>query len=253
MSDDATTRPDDPKRRGRAIHQRIVTDLETRILSGQWHTGFRIPTEKQLAEQYACSRITVSKALMILAQKGLVESRKRAGSFVRRPPSQSIILQILDPASVAVRRRLPHRYEMLNRTVRTATASDRSRLGLPRGGTVAVLEVGFRHFVGDRVYGYEQRLLNLGLLPVAATIDFGVRCPAEWLLEYLPWRSGETLVGCEAADPRIATALAVAVASPVLTIERRIHADGEAVAWGTAWHPHDLIRLEAHFDTAPRD
>ena len=56
-----------------------------RILSGEWPPGHRIPFEHELTARYRCSRMTVSKALGDLVAAGLIERRRRAGSFVRRP------------------------------------------------------------------------------------------------------------------------------------------------------------------------
>lgn len=231
------------------LHQRMQTELETRILSGQWHTGYRIPTEKELAQRYGCSRTTVSKVLMLLAQKGLIESRKRAGSFVRRPPAQSIILQILDPESVARTRGEPYRYEFIDQVSRPATSRDRTCLKIPRRQACLVLSVVCRHFIGARVYCHEERLFNLSLLPAAAGVDFSARAPGDWLIDFMPWRSGDTIIGADKASDALASALEVAVGSPVVTIERLIHANGSAISWGFAWHPADITRLSAHYHT----
>ena len=47
----------------RTLHDRIRGDIEARILSGEWPPGFRIPPETELTAQYACSRMTVNKAV----------------------------------------------------------------------------------------------------------------------------------------------------------------------------------------------
>ncbi len=46
--------------------------------------------------RYGCSRMTVSKALSELAQADLIERRRRAGTFVRRPKFLSAVLKITD-------------------------------------------------------------------------------------------------------------------------------------------------------------
>lgn len=74
-----------------ALYQRIRGDIESRILSGDWPPGHRVPFEHELMESYDCSRMTVNKVLSALAVAGLVERRRRAGSFVSRPRVQSAI------------------------------------------------------------------------------------------------------------------------------------------------------------------
>ena len=67
------------------LYKRIRADIEKRILTGEWPPGHRIPFEHELMARYGCSRMTVNKALSELAQADLIERRRRAGSFVRRP------------------------------------------------------------------------------------------------------------------------------------------------------------------------
>ncbi|MGH2548071.1 MAG: GntR family transcriptional regulator, partial [Thermomicrobiales bacterium] len=65
-----------------SLHLRMLGDIKSRILSGEYPPGYRLPTEMDLCHQYDCSRMTASKVLSELAKSGLIERRKRAGSFV---------------------------------------------------------------------------------------------------------------------------------------------------------------------------
>lgn len=56
--------------------------IEKRIIDGEWHIGDQIPTETQFAEEFGCSRGTVSKAISRLTHDGLVQRRTRAGTRV---------------------------------------------------------------------------------------------------------------------------------------------------------------------------
>ncbi len=56
--------------------------IEQRILAGELHSGDRLPTERELAEQFQVSRTAVREALKILAQKGLVDMRPGRGTMV---------------------------------------------------------------------------------------------------------------------------------------------------------------------------
>jgi len=53
-----------------------------RLKSGRYPVGGRLPTEKELAEQFAVSRVTVRRALEMLVQDGYVESRQGSGYTV---------------------------------------------------------------------------------------------------------------------------------------------------------------------------
>lgn len=56
--------------------------LRTRITSGQWPVGTRLPAETALAEALGVGRSTVREALRALAGAGLLRTRQGAGVFV---------------------------------------------------------------------------------------------------------------------------------------------------------------------------
>jgi GntR family transcriptional regulator of arabinose operon len=64
------------------LYEKIYIDLFNQIKSGQLKSNDRVPSEKELANQYQVSRITSKKALEKLAQIGLIERIRGKGSFV---------------------------------------------------------------------------------------------------------------------------------------------------------------------------
>ena len=99
-------------------------------MSGEWAPGHRIPFEHELAVEYNCSRMTVNKALSQLARAGLIERRRRSGSFVLQPRSQAAILEIHDIKAEVQALGLPYRFDLIEKRVRNDTDDDRERLGL---------------------------------------------------------------------------------------------------------------------------
>lgn len=67
----------------KSMHARIVRDLGTRILAGEFVPGDRLPTEAELLAEYDISRPVLREAVRVLVAKGLVQSRQRAGATVR--------------------------------------------------------------------------------------------------------------------------------------------------------------------------
>jgi len=64
------------------VFERVAEQIEKRILDGELHKGDRLPTERELAEQFQVSRTAVREAMKILAQKGLVDMRPGRGTIV---------------------------------------------------------------------------------------------------------------------------------------------------------------------------
>src|SRR5438094_846059 len=67
-----------PTRRDR-VSAEILRQLKSAILAGRLKSGDRLPSEKQLAEQFQSSRGSVREAIRTLEQAGLLVVRRGAG------------------------------------------------------------------------------------------------------------------------------------------------------------------------------
>jgi DNA-binding transcriptional MocR family regulator len=72
------------------LPQRLAYGLRCAISSGLIGDGTRLPPERDLARALAVSRSTVTTALDLLRDEGLVESRQGSGSVVRGPGQRSV-------------------------------------------------------------------------------------------------------------------------------------------------------------------
>ena len=66
-----------------SIRSRITRDLAIQIMSGKVPPGSRLPVEADLISALGVSRTVVREAVRTLAAKGIVVSRKKAGTIVR--------------------------------------------------------------------------------------------------------------------------------------------------------------------------
>jgi len=123
-----------------SLYKQIRLDIERRILTGEWPPGHRIPFEHEIMARYGCSRMTVNKALSELAQAELIERRRRAGSFVRRPQYLSAVLKIADIRAEISALGRNYGYELIKCSRRAANAADRARLGVPKTRRVVAIE-----------------------------------------------------------------------------------------------------------------
>lgn len=72
------------------LYERIVSQIEQRIESGELQVGDQLPPERELAEQFAVSRTAVREAVKALRQKGLLEIRPGRGTFVTNGTSDTV-------------------------------------------------------------------------------------------------------------------------------------------------------------------
>jgi GntR family histidine utilization transcriptional repressor len=227
------------------LYQRIRSEIEGNIMSGRWPPGYRVPSELELTEAYACSRMTINKVLSALAAAGLVERRRRAGSFVSRPRVQSAVLQIPDMRAEIEGRGEEYGYELLGQRRRAATPDDRRRLGVT--ARVPVLALRCRHLTGGQPFALEDRLLNLGEVPDALNQDFSILPPNTWLVGHVPWTEAEHRITARGADDGVAAALDIDPGAACLVIERRTWWNGEPITAVQITHPGHLYDLVARF------
>jgi len=62
--------------------QRLAGEIVSRIVSGAYPCGLRLPSEVALATEFGCGRSTVREALRHVATMGLVRSRRGSGAMV---------------------------------------------------------------------------------------------------------------------------------------------------------------------------
>jgi GntR family transcriptional repressor for pyruvate dehydrogenase complex len=74
--------------------ENLTRDLTTRIVSGEYSPGERLPTETQLQEKWGVSRSVVREAMKVLASQGLVRIEQGRGTFVSDSDSTPLTTQI---------------------------------------------------------------------------------------------------------------------------------------------------------------
>ena len=132
------------------IRDEIADELKSRILAGEWALGGALPSNKQLADEFGTSTLTVREAVAQLIAAGFLESRHGSGTYVvdvePDAPEVSWILsrgdslefdeliearQIIESSilKLAADRRTEHQLSALRRCVETMEASRESAEG----------------------------------------------------------------------------------------------------------------------------
>jgi len=228
-----------------SLHQRILDDIETRIISGEWQPGHRIPFEHELTEYYNCSRMTVNKALTQLAKAGLIERKRRSGSFVSFPQSQAAILEIHDIRDEVAALGVPYRFELLKRNERLSGPADARHIDMPRH--TPLIELVCRHYAGKRVFALEERFISLDAVPSAASTNFAEQSPGPWLVSCVPWSNAQHSIRAVVSTGENAATLGVPAGSPCLVVERQTWNADQPVTHVRFTYPGDSHALVAKF------
>ena len=228
-----------------SLHQQILADIESRILSGEWPPGHRIPFEHELTAKYGCSRMTVSKALTQLAGAGLIERRRKAGSFVRGRIRNRRCSKFRTCAPRSKRSAWP--IAMRSSPAARERASRADRTVFEVASTDMVLALRCRHDAAHQPFCLEERLINLSAAPEAADEPFASDSPGAWLVERVPWTSAEHRIRAGATRGETARALKIAEGAPCLVIERRTWSGDTPVTHVTLTYPGEAHELVARF------
>lgn len=223
------------------IEARIRGDVEARIRSGEWRPGTRIPFEHQLVVDYGCARATVNKALSRLAREGLIERRRRAGSFVAQPRIHSAIIGVPDIGALITARGEAYRWQLASRNSSFAPQEVETR---SRGRWMALEGV---HHAGALPFGVEVRWINLATVPKAERADFAVEAPGTWLLGHVPWTDARHRISAAAASAMVARVLRIKEGAACLQIERWTWRSGVPVTFVRQIFPGDRYDLVEDF------
>jgi GntR family histidine utilization transcriptional repressor len=226
------------------IKQFILSRIET----GEWQENDRVPSENQLTELFACSRMTARRALTELVDSGVLERTQGVGTFVAGLKSQSSLLAIRNIADEIKDR--GHGYSVIQLELRQIEASTTvaNALGLELGSPVfySVLV----HCEQGLPLQVEERYVNPQLVPDYLQQDFSSHTPHEYLSAVAPLTEAKHTVEAIMANELLQQRLAIAATEPCLQILRRTWSRQGVVSFARLVHPGSKFKLGGHLTFA---
>ena len=210
----------------------VRDEVLRRIRGRVWAPGDVIPGEEALAVEFGVARATVNRALRELAEAGLLERRRKAGTRVALLPVRKATLDISIIRKEVEARGERYSHRVLAERMEGIPLAAAVRMGVPAGMPLLFLET--LHLAGGRPFAHEVRWLNIGVLPGGVVPDFSVTSANEWLVQNVAYATGDITFSAEAATVAEAAALGIMAGDPVFVTER--------VTW-TAEAPITFVRL----------
>lgn len=208
--------------------EEIRAEVLRRIRVREWPPGGLIPSEEALAVEFGVARATVNRALTALAEAGVIERKKRAGTRVAELPVRRARLEIPVIRLDVLGRGLAYDFKLLADRMAAAPVPVTARLGLPEATPMRYLET--LHLAGGRPFVHEVRWLNPAALNGAAP-DFARVSANEWLVTEVSLVAGDIAFLAEDASPREAEVLGVAPGAALLIAERTTHGLLGPITW----------------------
>ena len=198
----------------------VRAEVLRRIRARDWPPGALIPGEEALAEEFGVARATVNRALTALAEAGVIERKKRAGTRVAELPVRRARLEIPVIRLDVLGRGLAYDFKLLADRLAPAPIPVTARLGLTEGAPMRYIET--LHLAGGRPFVLETRWLNPAVLPDPPP-DFASVSVNEWLVTHVSLVSGDIAFIAEPATAREAEVMGVAPGAALLVAERTTH------------------------------
>ncbi|MGR3761390.1 GntR family transcriptional regulator [Roseobacteraceae bacterium NS-SX3] len=211
--------------RGAGVQQQKKTSFQDvrdevlrRIQDRVWPQGALLPTEQELSEEFGCARATVNRALRELADRGIIDRKRKSGTRVAVAPVKQAKLEIAVTRLLVEEMNAAYRYALVKREEIAAPPWLASQLGLAPGSSV--LHLHCMHYADNKPFHFEERWINIAAVPHVTEADFTRTGPNEWLLAEVPFSNAEIAFSAVAADAQKAEFLGTAAGAPLFRLER---------------------------------
>ena len=207
--------------------QSVQTEVLRRIHAREWKPGDLIPNEADLALEFGCARTTVNRALRAVAETGVLDRRRKAGTRVATQPVAKATLNIAVIRTEIEDRGQTYSYRLITRHAAVPPLAISSAMETSAGRPL--LHVGALHSADGTPYAFEDRWIDPNVVPAASREGFKTVSANEWLLKHAPYTHGEISFAATSATQEDAVLLQCPEGSALFTINRVTWDGGAAV------------------------
>jgi GntR family transcriptional regulator len=202
------------------LHTQIAESLRLQIQNDEFKDKENLPSERELAERYAVSRMTVRQALQKLRHEGLIYHERGVGTFVNNRKidvhtrnlngfSEEMQSLGLVPSSRVL-------------TFKRELASDVVKQDLQLGAGAEVIYLERLRIADDEPMAFEKTYLPAYLFPKLEDFDLTKNSLYQVLVENydLQMHHAEEVLEAVSATKRVAEQLGIRAGAPVLVVRR---------------------------------
>jgi GntR family transcriptional regulator len=217
--------------------------LRSKIMSGEWPTGFEIPTLSELCETYSVARVTARQAVQNLVAEGMLSSqrgRRTSVSYVRPElDAEPLFTSIGSPLSDRPNYSVVVLEQQVVRTLPIVPFIGRDE------GPYALIRKVDRE--GSKPYAYSENYVAKEIFDSFPRGAAKKSKLARLVLKYgsSPLNEGRERISVAAADVQDAERLDCMISAPVVRTDRVFcDADGRVVYFSRLTYPGDRFLIE---------
>jgi len=219
----------------------VEAEVLSRIHSRQWEPGQLIPNESVLAVEFGCARATVNRALRSVAESGLLDRKRKAGTRVATNPVRKATLNIPVIREEIESRNQTYSYAVFSSKIEDPPLHIRANMRLNR--SERLLHHQSVHMADGKPYVISDRWINLEAVPDIAHLDFSRVSANEWLVANAPFTNGDIAFSATIANDSIAERLGIKGGEALFAIDRTTWNNDIAItAVSLVFHPGYQMR-----------
>ncbi len=228
------------------LYLQLKQSLVAEIRAGRYRVHTRLPSERELSDQFHVSRMTARQALLELARDGVIYTRVGKGTFVAEPKIDQQLRRLTGFTQDMQSRGVRPKSRVLEAAVLPASPEQAAALRMMPNGEV--IKLARLRLSEDMPLALETAYLPLVLCPNLLLHDFATESLYNVLeSEYgLKLVSAEQTIEASLANAHEAETLEMALPAAVLRIERlTCTADGTPVEYVRSAYRGDRYKFRS--------
>lgn len=226
-------------------YQQVKDLIIERISRGDLQVNDRVPSENELVDVMAVSRMTANRALRELTDEGFVQRVAGRGTFVADFRARSHVLEVHDIAEEIRRRGHRHSSKVVRHCRRRAPVDIARALHVDKGADVYHLLL--VHFEDATPIQLEDRHILAIFAADCLQQDFERLTPSAYLTSISPLAQADHWVRASMPDLAVRKRLRMRAGEPCLVVTRRTWASGRPVTLARLHHPGSRYELTGHY------
>ncbi len=208
------------------LYHQLADLLLSRIRSGEYAAGDRIPSEISLAADHGIGRPTARQAIEVLVRKGFLIRRRGSGTYVCPPPEEIDLFSLDGTTSSFEKKELPIRTRLIEPVRRNRIPPDTDH---PAAGSV-VYEILRLTMVDNEPVLLEEIQLDADLFSGIDQLNLEGRSLSRIAAEqfYLSPSGGRQNFRIGYPDASRSRLLQITETTPILVVDRQLHFDRAA-------------------------
>ncbi|MDL2229016.1 GntR family transcriptional regulator [Treponema sp. OttesenSCG-928-L16] len=210
---------------GKPLFEQFIDIIQQKILTGEYKPGQQLPSERDLAQIYGLSRVTIRNAINNMVAEGVLTRRHRKGTYVANKKIEHSLGQLIGLIEELAQRHMDIEIRVLENAIVPAPPSILKKLSIQN----------------DTKAYKVARLVSTGKEPLAIDYGYLPSNVAYLMPEYNPKTgmiytmlekrgykisTADQIIRAESPSAKEASLLKILPSSPVLVLERTVYVEG---------------------------